>query len=331
MSRSGLVRDLRPPAVAKGVVARMKRFLVPLIVASLAITSNPSSAAESVASYKTSNFIVTAPTPAAAREVADAAEAARTAAARRWFGKDPAAWPRLCSIRVTLALGPTGGATTFDFARGADDRPEVVFAAMDLRGNLHQILSSILPHEMTHLVFAHHFGRPLPRWADEGVAILAESATDQAAHDARCRDLLNEGRGIRLRVLLRMMDYPKDLMATYTQGHSLVRFLTGVPGPTEAENDGNAQKNPTRFIQFLERGTEGNTAASWDRAAKELYGYESVDRLEQAWLDWLGKSESVLNKAAADRSIRPLVREVVSGLIPPIELPGSGQPALPPK
>jgi hypothetical protein len=307
----------------------MKRFLVPLIVASFAITTNPSPAAESVASYKTANFIVTAPNAAAAREVADAAEAARTAAGRRWFGKEPAAWPRPCSIRVSLALGPTGGATSFDFARGDSDKPEVAFAAMDLRGSLHQLLSSILPHEMTHLVFAHHFGRPLPRWADEGVAILAESLTDQAAHDARCRDLLNEGRGIRLRVLLRMMDYPKDLMATYTQGHSLARFLTGVTA--EAGDDGNAQKGPTRFVQFLERGTEGNTAASWDRAAKELYGYESVDTLEQAWLDWLGKSESVLNKGAADRSIRPLVRGVVSGLIPPIELPGSGQPAMPPK
>lgn len=310
----------------------MKRILVPLIVASFATTSNPSAAAEPAASYKTANFIVTAPTAAAAREIADAAEAARAAAARRWFGKEPAAWPRPCSIRVTLALGPTGGATSFDFARGADDQPEVAFAVMDLRGNLHQLLSSILPHEMTHLVFAHHFGRPLPRWADEGVAILAESLTDQAAHDARCRDLLNEGRGIRLRVLLRMMDYPKDLMATYTQGHSLVRFLTGeVTTPSGTEDDGNARKGATRFVQFLKQGTEGNTAASWDRAAKELYGYESVDLMEQDWLDWLGKSESVLNRTAADRSIRPLVRDVATGLIPPIELPGSGQPALPPK
>ena len=310
----------------------MKRIIAPLIVASFATTSNPSLAAEPGATHKTANFVVTAPTAEIAREVAAAAEIQRTTAARRWFGKDMDAWSRPCTIRVTLALGPTGGATSFDFARGAGEKPEVTFAFVDLRGDLRQLLSSILPHEMTHLVFAHHFGRALPRWADEGVAILAESSTDQEAHDARCRDLLNEGRGVRLRVLLGMMDYPKDMMATYTQGHSIVRFLSGLsPRPVEEGDDGDPLRSTTRFIQFLERGVEANTAASWDRAAKELYGYESVDALEKAWLEWLGKPESVLNKTAAERSIRPLERGVATGLIPPIELPGSGQPVVPPK
>jgi hypothetical protein len=299
----------------------------------LLIAATPAGAAEPGASHKTVNFIVTAATAEVARQVAVAAEAERTAAARRWFGKEPGAWDRPCTIRVTLEVGPSGGATSFDFAPVSGEKPQVAFAVMNLRGDLRQLLASTLPHEMTHLVFAHHFGRALPRWADEGVALLAESAPDQEAHDARCRDLLNEGRGLRLHVLIRMMDYPKDMMATYTQGHSLVRFLTSGRGDAGQEDSPEAvlPAGMTRFVQFLEAGTTGNTAASWDRAAKDLYGYGSIDALEESWLTWLRKKDSVLNRRAASKSIAPLVKPAASELIPPIELPGSGQPARPEK
>jgi len=36
------------------------------------------------------------------------------------------------------------------------------------------ILKRVLPHEVTHAVLMLHFGRPIPRWADEGAAVLAE-------------------------------------------------------------------------------------------------------------------------------------------------------------
>jgi hypothetical protein len=190
------------------------------------------------------------------------------------------------------------------------------------------LLASTLPHELTHLAFAHHFGKPLPRWADEGAALLAEAAPDQAAHDARVRDLLTEGRGMRLRVLVRMTDYPADLMAAYTQGHSLVRFLARAGGEAKLPWELAEQAGAARLVRFITQGTDGNTAEAWDKAAADVYGFESVDALEEAWLAWVKAPGSVLAPGAAGRSATPLAKDVPAGLIPPTEVPGSGQPVM---
>lgn len=305
------------------------------LVTILGITTGTTHAAEPSVpageTHRTANFVVTAPTLQIARTVAAEAERQRQLVALRWFGEaPPAAWPRPCAIRVTLAPGPTAGATTLDFAPGTAGRPVVAFAAMDLQGDLRHMLASTLPHEITHLALAHHFGKPLPRWADEGIALMSESRPDQTAHDARCRDLLGEGRGLRLRVLFRLIEYPKDLMAVYTQGHSVVRFLTRpVDGEGELPWGLSDTAASARLLRFLGMGSDGNTAESWDRAAKEVYGYDSVDALEEAWLAWLAKGQSVMAPGAAGKSQAPLVRDVADDMIPPTELPGSGQPAIP--
>lgn len=285
----------------------------------------PSLAAET---HATANFVVTAPTQAIARTVAAQAERQRVAVARWWFGEDPPAWAKPCRVRVTLAPGPSAGATAIDFAPGTGDTPVVAFAAMDLRGDLRPLLASTLPHELTHLAFAHHFGKPLPRWADEGVALLSEAAPDQAAHDARVRDLLTEGRGIRVKVLIRMTEYPPDLMAAYTQGHSLVRFLARTGGEARLPWGLREQAGATKLVRFIRRGTDGNSAESWDKAASEVYGFESVDALEEAWLAWVKAPGSVLAAGAAGHTARPLEREVAADMIPPTEVPGSGQPVM---
>ncbi len=45
---------------------------------------------------------------------------------------------------------------------------------MNIEGPLDRLLSSVLPHEITHTVFAHYFRTPVPRWADEGGSVLSE-------------------------------------------------------------------------------------------------------------------------------------------------------------
>ncbi|HJZ60094.1 MAG TPA: hypothetical protein VKE74_34450, partial [Gemmataceae bacterium] len=82
-----------------------------------------------VAPYRTANFVILAPTSEVARAIGEAAEAQRAAVARRWFGDDPAPWPRPCTIRVDLALGPSGGSTTYEFTPGSDGHPAVGFAS----------------------------------------------------------------------------------------------------------------------------------------------------------------------------------------------------------
>jgi hypothetical protein len=69
-----------------------------------------------------------------------------------------------------------------------------------------------------------------------------------------------------------------------------------------------------RLVAFVARGTEGKDAAAWDRAAKDVYGFESVDALEQAWIDWLKTPGSRVGGPVAPKAGEP-------DLIPPTKLP----------
>ena len=60
------------------------------------------------ASHRTQNFIVSAPTPELAREMADAAEAYRRDLAVHWLGKALPNWPEPCPI--TMQVSPELGA-----------------------------------------------------------------------------------------------------------------------------------------------------------------------------------------------------------------------------
>jgi hypothetical protein len=218
---------------------------------------------------------------------------------------------------VTIAAS-NEGVTTFSFPVGTTAKTSPPVDApfeMTLQGSFLSILGSVLPHEITHTVLATHFGKQLPRWADEGIAVLHESIEEQAQHDIRARELLNAGRGIRLKTLLRMTEFPKDTMVLYTQGHSVCRFLLArgkeLPKPGPGEH--------YAALMFLSIGTDGNTAESWDKAARDVYAFKSVDDLEEAWLAWLTKPESRLDGSGTKAPPRPAVKP---DLIPPTNLPG---------
>jgi hypothetical protein len=161
------------------------------------------------------------------------------------------------------------------------------------------VLDTALPHEVTHTVLASHFKRPLPRWADEGIALQAESLDSQFDHETKAREMLNAGRGIRLRVLFRMTDYPQDLLVLYSQGHSVVRFLLN------AAIDSKALTPETRLLKFVDAGSAENTAESWDKAARDYFGYKTVDDLEEAWLDSLREPAARRAKPDAGDTIPP--------------------------
>ena len=86
------------------------------------------------------------------------------------------------TVQAAPHLG-AGGATTFQFQDG-----EVFGWRMSIQGSRERMLDSVLPHEITHMIFASHFRQPLPRWADEGGATSVEHASraEQVPPDA-CR------------------------------------------------------------------------------------------------------------------------------------------------
>jgi RNA polymerase sigma factor (sigma-70 family) len=257
--------------------------------------------ASPAASYRTTNFVVTAPTRRCARLVAEAAEQQRRQQALRWLGKELPDWKELCRIRVNIpSLGflsntaseADGHATCFAFDNG-----KVTAQEMQLEGQLERILANSLPHEVTHTIFASHFRAPVPRWADEGAALLAEDEEEQQRHEKLMRRLLDTPeRFLSLRRLLPMPDYPKDVMPLYVEGYALTRFLV-------------ERKDRQTFLAFVARGIRGD----WDEAASRSYGFRNVKELERAWTTSLGRERE--EKADTGEASPPVGAQPVTGMV----------------
>jgi RNA polymerase sigma factor (sigma-70 family) len=211
---------------------------------------------------RTENFIVTAPSRETAALVARAAEDQRKTIARLWLDKELPPWPAPCTIHVASGVG-LAGATAFTF----DPGKAVLSEEMRLEGPTHRILADGLPHEMTHVVLAHWARRPLPRWADEGMAILAEGAASQVKHELQMWNILDNGRMRPLGRLLPLTEFPPDVMVLYAQGHSLTAFLV-------------QSRGRSTFLKFLDRAMRDG----WNSALRKFYAYRDIDELEQAWL-----------------------------------------------
>jgi hypothetical protein len=275
------------------------------------------------ANYTTQNFVVTAPNEELARIFGDQAEAYRRQKAIDWLGQEMPAWPRRCPLKVQITDRAAGGATTFTF--GSDgNRPVVSSQHMEIHGPTRQLLNSVLPHEVTHTVLAHHFGRPVPRWADEGGSVLSENDEERFSHDIRCRELLNGGRGIRLRVLFRMVEYPSDMMVLYAQGYSVTQYLVA--------RGGDGHEGRAKLLQFLGYGMQGNTPDSWNMAANRVYGFDGIDAMEAAWLDALKTPPSrVIAARGGNAPARPTGKatEYAATAAPRTDVRSSAPPAMP--
>jgi RNA polymerase sigma factor (sigma-70 family) len=209
------------------------------------------------------NFAVTAPNRRVAALCLGAAERCRQEVALLWLGKELPDWPERCPVRVQITMSGTGAATVFEFGDGKVKRRD-----MHLEGPLDRLLTSALPHEVTHTIFADYFGQPVPRWADEGGAVLSEDEEERQRHDKLTHGIVETpGRAIALRRLLAMKDFPADVMVLYAEGYSVTRFLV-------------EKKNRKTFLAFVKQGMSDG----WDKAAKEQYGFRDVEALEDAWL-----------------------------------------------
>ncbi len=216
------------------------------------------------ADYRTQNFLVTAPDSQLAQQVGEAAERYRDELAEYWIGHRLPPWPRPCPIRVVAGNLPAQGVTQYQQQPVRDFNMEVI-------GTPRRILDSVLPHEVNHAVLATHFGRPLPRWADEGICTTVEHAEEKAKHEAKLREFLSTRRGIPMNKLFLLKEYPSDMLPMYAQGYSVCRFLI-------------AQSGPQPFIEFLQSYYD---TGSWTDNVRRVYGYESLAELQTQWLGWV--------------------------------------------
>jgi hypothetical protein len=230
------------------------------------------------ASYRTNNFLVTAPTDDLSRAVAETAEAFRRDLAIDWLGNELPDWPAPCPITVHKGrqLG-AGGATSFMFE---NRRP---FGwTMTVQGSRERILDSVLPHEITHTIFATHFGRPLPRWADEGACTTVEHNYEKEKQKKLLIEFLKTGRGIAFNEMFAMREYPPDIMPLYSQGFSLARFLI-------------AQGGKRKFVEYVGYGMQLN---NWTKATQKHYGFDSLSELQVTWVDWVRNGSPPIQIAA---------------------------------
>ncbi len=275
------------------------------------------------ARHRSANFIIETPDPTFAKQVAQAAERYRHDLAVEWLGRTMPNWSQPCvmTVRTGANLG-AGGATTFMFDRG-----EVFGWRMSIQGSRERLLDSVLPHEITHMIFASHFRRPLPRWADEGGATSVEHISERNKYRKMLYKFLQTGRGIAFNRMFAMKDYPPDVMPLYAQGYSLAEFLIG-------------QHGRRKYVEFMGEGLNSN---DWSGALRRCYGISDTAALQNDWLKWVCQGSPPLRLkqthpatvptgdmlASADRPKRPApnpVRHIPAVESPPYA-PGSVTPA----
>jgi hypothetical protein len=227
------------------------------------------------AQYRTPNFIVETRDAELAAEIGRAAEEYRRDLAVEWLGKSMPKWwqPCVMTVRVGPNLGACG-ATTFVFDQG-----EVFGWRMTIQGSHERLLDSVLPHEITHMIFASHFRQPVPRWADEGAASSVEHASERAKHQKMLYRFLCTGRGIAFNEMFAMKQYPRDIMPLYAQGHSLATYLIQLGGRR-------------KFVEFV---GDGMSSDDWSAAIQRHYGISGAGALQKTWLAWVRNGSPLLD------------------------------------
>jgi hypothetical protein len=223
--------------------------------------------------YRTENFIIHAPTPDMSEQIGKAAEHFRKQLAIDWLGYELPRWSAPCPVKVKVGQIGAGGATTFSFYPNGQGAAEVANWDMNIQGSLERILDSVLPHEISHTIFACHFRRPLPRWADEGAATIAEHDSEKRRQVITVTQVIGTTNRIPLKNLLNIKEYParmQDVMTLYAEGYSLAELLVQEGGRS-------------RYLKFIaDAHREG-----WDKAIRSNYKYQSVDDLERRWHQWV--------------------------------------------
>ena len=254
--------DARIHWAAAPAAAKRAAFLAAVLLAAMGAQS------------RSKNFIVETSDPNFSQQVAQTAEKCRHDLAVEWLGQAMPNWSQPCVM--TVQVGPhlgAGGATTFQFAGG-----EVFDWRMTIQGSAERILDSVLPHEITHMVFASRFRQPLPRWADEGGATSVEHASERNKHRQMLSQFLRTGRGIAFSRMFAMTEYPKDIMPLYAQGYSLAEFLIQTGGRR-------------KYVEFLGDGLQ---SGNWPDAVQRHYGANDLGALQNTWLAWVSQGSPPL-------------------------------------
>jgi hypothetical protein len=246
--------------------------------------------------HESPNFRIYHCDRALAERAAAVAESVRTAQARRWGSTATRApWSPRCDLYLYPSARSYAEATSQpEMSPGlstmSNNGVRVLTRRMSLRADNPLLLTATLPHEVTHIVLADLFvAQTIPRWADEGLAVLAEPATERRNRQADLKGPLDAGRVFEAGQLM-AMDYPdpKDWRLFYAQSVSLTQFLV-------------EQGPPERFIQFVRDAQRMGTEA----ALRDVYHIDGLAALQERWLDYARKQAAVDVASSRDADTAP--------------------------
>ncbi|MCI0704827.1 MAG: hypothetical protein L0241_27530, partial [Planctomycetia bacterium] len=205
--------------------------------------------------------------------VAKAAEASRKQIFERWSGPPSGAWRPKCEIVIhanadTYAKSTGKPAAMTGHATVKLTNGRVTERRIDLRADDTAIVSNALPRELTHVVLADMFpDKPPPKWAEEGMAILAGSPEEISRYTRTLTRCARDGELRSVSALFDLKDFPADkITGFYCQSVSVSAYLIQL----------NGERN---FKIFLSDAQRYGTA----QALKRQYGIGSPQALETAW------------------------------------------------
>jgi hypothetical protein len=225
--------------------------------------------------WNTPNYRILHYDDALAERVARLAENVRAEQTRRWAGSSPVGpWSPRCDIYLyptrEIFQQQTGqplsspGFSTMGLNSG-----RVVARRVNLRVDQENLLTAILPHEVTHVVLADLFTtQQVPRWADEGMAVLSEPSNEQARRALDLVRPLSSGQLFKVQDLM-VMDYPNGQYWNlyYAQSVSLTRYLVELASPSQ-------------FVQFVQSSQRNGV----ENELRRMYKIEGYADLQKRWL-----------------------------------------------
>ena len=144
-------------------------------------------------------------------------------------------------------------------------------------------LNVILPHELTHAIFAEFvYGsmieekrlKPIPLWIDEGMAVYTQKDKN---YKLICKKALKENEFIPLAELINLKNYPSGqnkLTYFYAQSPSLVEYLLGAYGGS-------------KFLSLAKKSVFKEE--SMENLLKNVYysKIKNLDEFERSWINYI--------------------------------------------
>jgi hypothetical protein len=203
-------------------------------------------------------------------KVGEIAESSRALIQRKWFAEEGTDWDGKCSIYLhpdrEKYASKTGMKNTLGHMRTLD-WGGVFLRSIHIPCKEPDSVIDVLPHEVSHSVMAVRFQGRTPRWADEGMAMLAETGVSIKDCVGRLPRYRKNDSLFAVEVLMQTEEADHfNTMEFYSQSTSLVQFLT-------------AQKGPRVFTDFLRTHIKKGA----ETALKQHYGINSFAELERRW------------------------------------------------